>query len=112
MMIYRSKLYPFITHENVRSKFNECTRKIDIEVKRFQTNRENSKLKKVKCKYNYVGSFLKTKNTPIPILRLNDSEIILTDIDKAEHLAKFFESSFSSKTTNQYHILNLQINSY
>jgi hypothetical protein len=55
-------------------------------------------------------SFLKTKNLKIPTLKLNDSEIILSDIDKAEHLAKYFESKFLSKTTNHSHIPNHQIN--
>jgi protease II len=99
MQIYRNKLYPFIKYESVLTKFSNVTHKIDFEIKRFLKNRENSNLNQ-KNKFDYVGSFLKTKNMHISTLKTHDSQIILDDSDKAETLAEFFESTFSSKTTN------------
>jgi hypothetical protein len=103
MMVYRSKLYPHIKHESVRAKFTDCTRKIDLEVKKFLTNLEKLKMQKVKSKYNYVGSFLKSKNAPIPALKTSDSNILVKDDEKAEYLANFFESTFSPKNSPNSH---------
>ena len=63
----------------------------------------------MKSKYKYVGSFLKAKNTPIPSIKTNNSKTLISDKDKAEHIAKFFESTFSPKTENLHHFSSRQI---
>ena len=72
-------------------------------------NRENSKLKNVKSKYKYVGSLVKAKSTPIPSIKTNDTKTLISDKDKAEQIAKFFESTFSPKTENLHHFPSRQI---
>jgi hypothetical protein len=63
----------------------------------------------VKSKYKYVGFFLKAKNTSIPSIKTNNSKTLISDKDKAEHIAKFFESTFSQKTENLHHFPSRQI---
>jgi hypothetical protein len=67
---YRSKLWPHINYEPVREKFLNCTKLIDYKITKFFKNRENAKFWKIKDKFSYIGSFLKSKNTPTPVLNI------------------------------------------
>jgi hypothetical protein len=98
-----ASIYTRHTILKFRTKFQKCTKLIDAKIKKYLKNRENSKLKNVKSKYKYVGSFLKAKNTPIPSIKTNDSKTLISKKEKAEHIAKFFEGTFSSKTANLHH---------
>jgi len=104
MIEYRNRLWPHIHHESVKTKFDHCTQTIDRKVKKFLKTNESQKLRSLKSKYQHLGSFLKTKHTPIPILFDNKSNPIVSDTEKAEHLASFFESTFTKSTPSQSHL--------
>lgn len=95
IIAYRNKLWPHIKYPNVYEKFKKCTLTIDKKVNKYLVNREKAKLKTVKSKFEYVGSHLKSKKAPIPLLKCNDS-LISKSIDKAELLSTHFQSTFTN----------------
>jgi hypothetical protein len=96
---YRSKLWPHINYEPVREKFLNCTKLIDDKITKFLKNRENVKFKTLKDKFSYIGSFLKSKNTPIPVLNIGNN-FIVSDQEKANHIAEYVHSTFSKSPAN------------
>jgi len=96
---YRFKLWKTQPMDN--EKFIICSKKIDFEINRFLKNRENNKIKNLKTRYKFIGSFLKTKTQLIPSLKY-DNVSIFNDTKKSEVIAKTFQTIFNHEdyTTN------------
>ncbi|CAK5079521.1 unnamed protein product [Meloidogyne enterolobii] len=95
MIKYRNLLWKKINKPEIRDKYLALQQKIDKETSKFFQNREMAKFKDPRSKFQYIGAFLKTKKTKIPTFKDHD-HITLSDLDKADKLAKQFQSVFNS----------------
>jgi len=84
MIKYRNLLWKKISKPEIRYKYLA-----------LQQNREMAKFNDLRSKFQYIGAFLKSKKTKIPTFKDND-HITLSDFDKADKLAKQFQSVFNS----------------
>nr|CAD2176272.1 unnamed protein product [Meloidogyne enterolobii] len=95
MISYKNLLWKNINKPAIREKYILTQQKIDKEISRFLKNREISKFNDSRSRFQYIGAFLKSKKTKIPIFNINNQFTILAK-DKAECLAKQFQSVFNS----------------
>lgn len=94
---YRKNLWKGITKEHIRKKFLETSKKFELEISKFIRNRENKKLFNIKTKFDYVSSFIKSKNSKIPSLIGQNNQFIFSNQIKSDILADQFSSVFSDQ---------------
>uniref|UniRef100_A0A1I8BVZ0 Reverse transcriptase domain-containing protein n=1 Tax=Meloidogyne hapla TaxID=6305 RepID=A0A1I8BVZ0_MELHA len=94
---YRKNLWKAITKEHIRKKFLETSKKFELEISKFIRNRENKKLFNIKTKFDYVSSFIKSKNSKIPSLIGQNNQFIFSNQIKSDILADQFSSVFSDQ---------------
>nr|CAD2176269.1 unnamed protein product [Meloidogyne enterolobii] len=87
MISYKNLLWKNINKPAIREKYILNQQKIDKEISHFFKNREISKFNDSRSRFHYIGAFLKSKKTKIPIFNINNQFSILAK-DKAECLAK------------------------
>jgi hypothetical protein len=110
LFIYRSKLWKDISKPHIKIKFDQVCLKIDSEIYRFLQNRENKKFSSIKSKFDFIRSFIKPKDSHIPILVGRDQKPIFSNKLKTQALADQFSIAFSSDSISAALADSLPIN--